>query len=91
MNTRPGPKPAPCGTLTAYKRHIRDGERPCLRCCDANALAEDDRRHAAERRQLLEAELAAYERRGRYRRSTPEWDGQPSYAERREYLDGGVA
>ncbi len=27
----------PCGTLAAYRRHLRHGERPCERCKAANA------------------------------------------------------
>lgn len=29
----------PCGTLTAYRRHLRAHEVPCQPCCDANAAA----------------------------------------------------
>lgn len=35
---RPEPKPLrPCGTQAAYRRHQRYGERPCVKCCEANA------------------------------------------------------
>jgi hypothetical protein len=35
---RSGPPPsAPCGTATAYSRHLRYGEEPCQPCRDANA------------------------------------------------------
>ena len=31
--TTPGPAPsAPCGTVSAYKRHIRHGATPCTPC-----------------------------------------------------------
>lgn len=30
---------APCGTDAAYRRHLRDGEQPCLRCRDAHRAA----------------------------------------------------
>lgn len=30
---RPGPKPSvPCGTATAYRRHLRYKEQPCVAC-----------------------------------------------------------
>ena len=30
-------RPQPCGTSAAYRRHLRAGERPCPKCCAANA------------------------------------------------------
>ena len=27
---------APCGTDAAYRRHLREGEQPCVRCRDAH-------------------------------------------------------
>ena len=29
--------PAPCGTIAAYARHLRNGEQPCDACSKANA------------------------------------------------------
>ena len=29
--------PAPCGTIAAYARHLRNGEQPCDACRKANA------------------------------------------------------
>lgn len=46
---------APCGTPTAYRRHLRKGETPCLACKKAESdrqaanRAEEDRLKAAER------------------------------------------
>lgn len=37
----------PCGTRTAYKRHVRRGETPCRACTDANAAYQ---REYAQRR-----------------------------------------
>lgn len=33
----------PCGTTAGYRRHERDGEITCQRCCDAHADAEWER------------------------------------------------
>jgi WhiB family transcriptional regulator, redox-sensing transcriptional regulator len=33
----------PCGTPAAYKRHLRDGERPCVSCAKADARYKADR------------------------------------------------
>ena len=30
---------SPCGTVAAYRRHIRYEETPCTACCEANAAA----------------------------------------------------
>lgn len=38
---------SPCGTVAAYRRHLRSDERPCSACADANN--EDARRRRAER------------------------------------------
>jgi hypothetical protein len=32
----PKPITAKCGTRSAYKRHLRHGEKPCKRCIIAN-------------------------------------------------------
>lgn len=35
---QPGrPATQPCGTVAAYKRHLRNGETPCEPCREANA------------------------------------------------------
>ncbi|MYW48846.1 WhiB family transcriptional regulator [Streptomyces sp. SID161] len=34
-----GRPPAPCGTRSAYNRHIRKGEKPCRPCNEANNAA----------------------------------------------------
>lgn len=39
----------PCGTVAAYRRHLRHGEVPCRSCCDALALAQRERRGAPVR------------------------------------------
>lgn len=31
-----GRPPSPCGTLAAYKRHLRNDEKPCTPCVQAN-------------------------------------------------------
>lgn len=36
----------PCGTPTAYRRHIDRGERPCLACADSNRVYERERKRA---------------------------------------------
>ena len=36
----------PCGTLAAYRRHLRHGETPCAECRQANADADRDERQA---------------------------------------------
>lgn len=33
----------PCGTIAAYRRHLRHGETPCYQCMDANAAYWRDR------------------------------------------------
>ena len=38
----------PCGTPAAYRRHLRNGEKPCLPCARAHAKAKEER--AAKRR-----------------------------------------
>ena len=30
---------SPCGTDAAYRRHLREGEQPCVRCRDAHRAA----------------------------------------------------
>jgi hypothetical protein len=43
---RPGPAPsAPCGTVSAYKRHLRAAERPCQPCRDAWSAYHRERRN----------------------------------------------
>lgn len=32
----------PCGTIGAYRRHLRNGER-CVKCCEANSKYENER------------------------------------------------
>lgn len=50
-----GPPPtAPCGSLSAYRRHLRHKETPCDACKAANAQAQADyqrKRHAAQKGQ----------------------------------------
>ena len=42
-----GPKPtAPCGTDSAYKRHLRHGEATCAPCAAAWATYQRERYHA---------------------------------------------
>jgi hypothetical protein len=41
----------PCGTTAGYRRHERDHDVPCQRCCDAHADAEWER--ARRRRGVL--------------------------------------
>ncbi|MEZ5374813.1 MAG: WhiB family transcriptional regulator [Microthrixaceae bacterium] len=36
-----------CGTEVAYRRHLRNGERPCERCRRANAIATAERVRAS--------------------------------------------
>ena len=44
VGDHPGPLPsAPCGTVSAYKRHLRHGETPCAACRAANAAAARER------------------------------------------------
>lgn len=48
----------PCGTPAAYRRHLRNGEKPCLPCARAHAKAKEERaakRRAAEAPVQLEA------------------------------------
>ena len=40
----------PCGTVAAYRRHLRAGERPCEPCAEANRAA--NRKPAAKPREL---------------------------------------
>jgi WhiB family redox-sensing transcriptional regulator len=37
------PRLQPCGTLAAYTRHYRNGEKPCAACRDANHRATSDK------------------------------------------------
>ncbi len=37
---------APCGTDTAYRRHLKNGEKPCKNCREAYALRERVKRWA---------------------------------------------
>ena len=41
-------RPKPCGTSAAYRRHLRAGERPCPKCCAANAQATKTYKRKAE-------------------------------------------
>jgi hypothetical protein len=41
----------PCGTIAAYKRHLRHGDTPCDRCKAANATWH--REYQAEKRDEL--------------------------------------
>jgi len=44
---RPGPKPsAPCGTVSAYKRHARNNETVCDACREVWNMAQRARRAA---------------------------------------------
>jgi len=56
-----GPRPQPCGTLAAYKRHQRHGEVPCYACLDAR----NDQVLAPYRRAVLAAAVYANPRRRR--------------------------
>jgi WhiB family transcriptional regulator, redox-sensing transcriptional regulator len=38
-----GRKKSPCGTVGAYRRHVRAGEKPCLDCKHANRIYNQDR------------------------------------------------
>jgi hypothetical protein len=42
------PELRPCGTVAAYKRHQRRGERPCLSCRQAKARDWQDRKAAGK-------------------------------------------
>lgn len=42
-------KPSPCGTKSAYNRHLRNGEEPCEACRRANTVGKR-RQRADERR-----------------------------------------
>ena len=62
-----------CGTISAYQRHLRRGERPCQRCKNANARqkrAETQRKKwdarpigADDEFALLDAYITAFQRR----------------------------
>jgi hypothetical protein len=43
----------PCGTASAYRRHLTHHETPCAACYEAERLRLDDRRKAAARRAIL--------------------------------------
>ena len=38
---------SPCGTDAAYRRHLREGEQPCVRCRDAHRAANAAHRAAS--------------------------------------------
>lgn len=42
----------PCGTSAAYRRHLRNGEQPCLACTEAHRV---DRRESEARRRRVAA------------------------------------
>lgn len=44
-----GRPPSPCGTLAAYKRHLRNSEAPCTPCVKANRDAKRDQRDSASK------------------------------------------
>lgn len=71
---RRGPAPtAPCGTRSAYNRHIRYGEDPCAACRDVyNAYQIEQRR---KRNALKPPTLT-------YRPDRPAWDRIQAIAER---------
>ena len=47
---QPGrPAVQPCGTVAAYKRHLRHGEQPCVACRTANATWHRERYAAAKK------------------------------------------
>lgn len=39
------PITAPCGTVSAYKRHVRNGDIPCQQCKEAWAAYQRQRYH----------------------------------------------
>jgi hypothetical protein len=47
----------PCGTVAAYKRHLRYHQVPCQPCADANARREAARRRGVEEQAALLREL----------------------------------
>lgn len=47
--------PKPCGTIAAYRRHLRAGERPCKQCTEANRLYMETRRAREEAKRVEEA------------------------------------
>ena len=42
-----------CGTEAAYRRHLRDNERPCRECTDANRRIAGERRRQQRKQQAL--------------------------------------
>jgi hypothetical protein len=61
-----GAKAARCGTAAGYWRHLRHDQSACLSCRLAVDQYNDDLKLAPERRAILDAEVAIYEkRRGR--------------------------
>jgi len=43
------PVSRPCGTVAAYKRHLRHNEHPCMACRTANATYHRDRYNERKR------------------------------------------
>jgi hypothetical protein len=43
----------PCGTASAYRRHLAHRETPCEACYEAERIRLDDRRKATGRRAVL--------------------------------------
>lgn len=44
-----GRPPSPCGTLAAYRRHLRNDEKPCTPCVQANRDAKRVQRDGARK------------------------------------------
>lgn len=44
-----GRPPSPCGTLAAYKRHLRNSEKPCTPCIQANRDAKRNQRDGSRK------------------------------------------
>lgn len=65
MMHRPPTPDAACGEYRGYQRHQYRNERACLPCADARRLYKEDKRLAPQRRAVLDAEVAVYDRQHR--------------------------
>jgi hypothetical protein len=60
----------PCGTLAAHSRHVRNKERPCVRCTTARWLYDNA---TPDQRKLLTRPLDGYGKVGDLDRKPPTW------------------
>jgi len=86
-----GAPPPPHGTRARYQRHRLDGEDACDACMRANREERARQRSAQPRPEPYPVAIAVYPAIDPLARlllgNELEWDGQPPYGVRREYVE----